>query len=296
MAKRRRRYLVGFLPRCWHGLLTTIRWALRHPQPFLHMGVLGVALWALWAYAQRCDAFRVVEVSLPEHASFTLPASIIGTNLWRLDLHKLSEALEAQQPWLKEVRVIRRLPNGVRIEPIARIPVAQVRVDLPAATAAQAGRWPPHLPLGPEGRYPPSAERQVGGWYPVDAQGFILPPAISEDAGRLIRLVGVRAGTGLKVGKRNTDGQLTLALRVLETLRHAQAPVSQHVSEIEVGDPQAIRLVLDEDTEVRCGSEEQLAAQLERLRAALKIITKQQLAVRYIDVRFPEPVIGPRTS
>jgi len=59
--------------------------------------------------------------------------------------------------------------------------------------------------------------------------------------------------------------------------------------------PQQLRFLLDGETEVRCGAETDLGVQLERLRATLKAISKQSMAVRYIDVRFKEPVIAPRT-
>jgi len=84
-------------------------------------------------------------------------------------------------------------------------------------------------------------------------------------------------------------------LRVLETLRKAPALIARRLTEINVTDPQQIRLVLDGQTEVRCGSEAELGAHLERLRAALNVISKEHLSVQYIDVRFPEPVVGPRT-
>jgi hypothetical protein len=53
--------------------------------------------------------------------------------------------------------------------------------------------------------------------------------------------------------------------------------------------------VLDGTTEVRCGSEAELSDQLDRLQDALKTIARNQMTVRYIDVRFREPVVSPAT-
>ena len=49
------------------------------------------------------------------------------------------------------------------------------------------------------------------------------------------------------------------------------------------------------EVEVRCGAEADLATHLDRLQAVLKVIRRRSLAVRYIDLRFQEPVIGPRS-
>jgi cell division septal protein FtsQ len=208
-------------------------------------------------------------VYLPPQSSLQLRQPLIGANLWDLDIRALADDLKKQQPWLKEIRVVRQLPNAIRIEPIPRVPIAQVRIDL----SAQAGRW-----------------------YPVDRDGFILPESNADPADRLIRLVGFeRTGGALRAGRENTDERLKLALRVLEALRRAPSLIPRRLTEINVGNPQQIRFLIDGETEVRCGSEAELGAQLERLQAALKAVAKQPLDVRYIDVRFQEPVIGPRT-
>jgi len=263
-ARKRHKRWVGLLPRVGRGLWTALWWVIRHPQPALLAGLLGVAVWALWSYVQRADAFRISHVSLPSNSPLELPEPVIGQNLWAVDLQALSERLQRQQPSLKEVRVIRQLPNALRVDAIPRIPVAQVRLDR---------------------------------WYPVDRDGFILPTASEESAGRLIRLVGVDRTPGvLRVGKQNTDERLQLGLRVLARLQRAPALVARRLIEINVADPQQVRFVLEGETEVRCGSEAELEGHLARLQAALRALAKrQEFAVQYIDVRFQEPVVGPRT-
>lgn len=261
MRKRRQR-IIGLLPRVARGLWAFGAHAVRHPQPLILGGLLLIALWGLWSYAQQADAFRIRQVLLPPGSSLKVRASLLHTNLLEVDLRRLAEELKQQQPWLQDVRVIRQLPNAIRIEPIPRTPVAQVRVDR---------------------------------WYPVDRDAFILPHAGDQPDGHLVRLVGIeRPGTSLRVGKVNPDERLLLALRVLEKLRRTPAAVSRRLAEINVADPQQIRFVLDGETEVRCGSELELDAHLARLQAALKAMVKQPLPVKYIDVRFRDPVIGQR--
>jgi cell division septal protein FtsQ len=226
---------------------------------FVLLGVTAASLWALWGYTQRAQIFRIKQIILPANASFTVRESLIGTSLWTLDARALSQELKRQQPWLKEVRVVRELPSTVRVETEARVPIAQVRLGT--------------------------------GWHLVDREGFILPQASAEPTAELVRLVGVGRG-GSRIGD-NADEQLLLALRVLQALQRLPSPLRRRISDIDVTEPRQLRFSIDGETEVRCGSEVELETQLQRLSAALKAIAKQRVAARYIDVRFSEPVVGP---
>ena len=264
MGRARRRRIIGIVPRLGRMVWAGCRWTLRHPQ--LLLAALGVAavLWLSWGYVRHADVFRITYVDLPAGSSFQFPKTLIGDNLLTVDLRALAETLHRQQPSLKAVRVVRRLPNTLRVEPIQRLPVAQVWLDQ---------------------------------WYPVDGQGFVLQEGSVEPDERLIRLVGFeRAKVPLRPGRENADDRLRLALRVLGVLRGVPPSIARRLTEADVSEPDQIRFLLDGKTEVRCGSEAELADHLGRLQAALKAIAKQPFEVAYIDVRFQEPVIGPRAS
>jgi len=268
----------------WIGrrLVGLIRWGARHPQPFLLPAVLGFSGWALWTYAIRSEAFLVAHVQLPQDATLRLRDPLIGRNIWSLDLKALAQELRAQQPGLKDVRVVRQLPDTIRLEAIKRVPIAQLRLDLPAA------------PM-PPGRGPHGAA-QAGRWYPVDRDGFIVPDGSPQPHERLVQLVGIdRPGASLRAGNAGQDERLRLALRALDVIRRSPAMISRRVTAVNVGDPQQIRFVLEDGTEVRCGAEAELESNLHRLRSALRAMVRQPFEAGYIDVRFQEPVVGPRT-
>ena len=270
--RQRARRFIGFVPGLWRGGIAVGRWVVCRPQPFLlGAGLVAGSIW-LCGYLQRSDAFRIAQIALPADTSLNVPDSVVGQNLWRLNLGALAERLHQQQPDLKEIRIIRQLPNTLRIEPVKREPVAQVRLDLPAPLARQAGRW-----------------------YPVDREGFILLEPTSEPAERLVRLTGFERAGALKAGKDNDNERLRLALRVLGVLRRSPLLMARRLTELNVAVPQQIRFTIGEATEVRCGSETELSTHLQRLQAALKAMAKRSLAAQYIDVRFPEPVIAPKT-
>lgn len=296
---KRHRRITGILPRLGRGVGAAAQWVARHPQPLFLLASLVAVGSALWAYAQRSEAFRITRVIVPPRSTLHPPESLIGDNMWRVNLEALAIRLEAQQPSLKQVRVVRELPNVLRIEAIPRTPVAQVRIG---------------------------GGGQAGSWYVVDREGFVLPDARPAPDPRWIRLSGIdRAKGQLLPGKPNTQESLELALRVLDALQRAPESLRRRMTEINVDDAQQLRFLMDlssasslvrvinlasgastsvpstdqaaplVETEVRCGSEAELDAHLARLHATLKTIAGEPMDLRYIDVRFPEPVLGPRT-
>lgn len=262
MSSRKRRHrFVGLLPRLGRGLGVLGRWLWRYPQPFIGVFIVGLALWALWGYAQRADAFRITQVHLPADPPFELRHPLEGANLWDVDLEAVAEQLRRQHPSLKDVRVVRQLPNAIRVTAVRRVPAAQVRLDR---------------------------------WYPVDREGFVLPEGTAEPADRLVRIVGFqRAGIALKPGHANDHERLQLALKVLQKLQRSPMGLWRRVTELDVADAARLTFVLDDETEIRCGSEAELDTQLTRLRAALKAMARQPVKARYIDVRFQDPVMAP---
>jgi cell division septal protein FtsQ len=248
------------VPRLGQALWALGRAILRHPSTLTLCAVLGLSAWAVWAHGGQAEMFRIVEVQLPAQSSLTVREPLIGEPIWSVDLHALAAALHAQQPWLKEVRVIRRLPNTLRIHTVERLPVAQV---------------------------------QMGGWHAIDREGFILPQASATPIEGLVRLggMGVR-----RAGDASQPSALQRGLR-LRALLYRHAPtVARRITDINVADEQAIRLMLDGAIEVRCGSEAEFTMHLTRLEAALQTMANQPMAIRYIDVRFSEPVIGPSVA
>ncbi len=264
-ARKRQQRWAGLLPQLWRGVVSVWRLIIGHPQPAVLLICLGITGWAMWSFIQRADAFQIVSVSVPANMALELPPSLIGQNLWHVNLRELSDRLQHQRPDLKEIRVIRQLPNGIRVHAIERVPVAQMRIDR---------------------------------WYAVDREGFILPGGTVEPMERLIRLTGfLRNEVPLKVGKPNTGERMQLALRVLAVLQRASASIAHRLVELNVSDPQQIRFVLDDELEIRCGGEAELQAHLERLQATLRLLSKRpSMPIRYIDVRFQQPVIGPQAN
>ena len=260
---RRRRGVVGLIPWLGRTVWRAIRFGIGHPQPVIAVALLGGCLGGLWGFAKRSDAFLITEVHLPVNCSLKIPGFLIGQNIWAVELRGLAATLKAQQPSLKRLRVIRHLPNTLDIEVIERTPVAQLKLVQ---------------------------------WRLVDDNGFILPQASPTPWEGVVILKGVDSlKTPLKVAQANSSDRLLLALRVVARLKKSPALIGHRVSQVSVMDPQQVSFVIDDGIEIRCGNEDDLAAHLDRLRAVLRLVARQSLAIRYIDVRFKEPVLGPQT-
>ncbi len=219
--------------------------------------------WGIWDFTHRADAFRVVDVRMPSEPVFKLKEPLLGRNIWALHLPDIAHELRAQQPWLKDVRVVRKLPNIIEIQVIPRRAVAQIKLDR---------------------------------WYRIDGEGVLLPELVSPDTPGLVRVLGVRVGrASLKVGAASPDEGLQLALRVMKRVQSSPVLTARKLEAVDVSDPAGIRLMLDGETEVRCGAEDELSSHLERLRTALRAVQEERLTVKYIDVRFQDPVVAPRT-
>lgn len=272
--RRGRARMRGALPWLFGRLAGGLAALIQHPYQVLSTAVLLWGVWGLWAYAQRAEVFRVAQVILPPESGFRVTHSLTGIPIWDVNVEGIARDLKKQQPWLKDVQVIRELPNAIRIVAVTRVPAGQVRLD--------GADW-----TGSDG---------AGRWHPVDQDGFVLPDQTDTPMEGLIRLIGFGSSGGgsLGVETARASPKVALALRVAEKLHRLPKALARRIIEVNVADDQEIRFLLDDGTEVRCGAEADLDTHLQRMRAALKIIQRQAQPVAYVDVRFSEPVFAPR--
>ena len=240
----------------------TARWALDRVRILVWLGILGACIVPLWLMVGRHEAFAIVSVVMPSDSHVKIPEGLIGQNLWRVDLQALASTLHAQQPDLKQVEVTRRLPGTLEIHVVPRQPVAQVKLSQ---------------------------------WHVVDEEGFILPGGKAEPWEHLVMLKGVSAPKeALHIGRENAGERLRSALRIIRQLSASPALTGHPLTAIELDEAQQLTFTIDEDIEVRCGTEADLAVGLARLKEVLRAVAHNPVTIRYIDVRFQDPVIGPK--
>ncbi len=244
----------------WRGLV----WIARHPQPVVALVIVIGSIGGVWHLVTRSEAFTVTTIQTPPDSSVQVPSSVIGQNLWVVDVQTLAQQLKNQYPQAKRIRVLRQPPHTLRIDIQERFPLAQV-----------------HL----------------GKWYQVASDGYILPDGQPKPWDQLTTIKGAGdPNAPLKPGRDNASPRLQQALRLAKILRRVEILKGKQIAVIDVSRESELLFVLEGGLEVRCGSEAELAAQLKRLPAVLAVVHRNQMAVRYVDVRFQDPVIGPQAS
>ena len=262
MAKKTRR-TTGILPKLWKGIASTFSFIFRHPQPVAAALIVAGVLSGVW-YVMKCSsAFTITNIEVPSNISIKVPDNLIGQNLWSVDLQGLAYELKKQQPNLKRLRVIRVLPNTLKVDALERRPISQL---------------------------------QMGKWYAMDADGFILPDGKNTPWDGLVALKGIGSPRSpLKVGKENSSERIEQALRIVEHITSSSYIGAHKLTALDISDPNQLNLTLDDAIQIRCGSEEELTSHLQRLKKVFRIVAAKPVEINYIDVRFKEPVIGPKT-
>lgn len=227
-------------------------------------GVALAAASALWlcAFLRQSAYFVVREVQVPKHVAMPLARTLLGQNLWSVDLATVQQTTALANPAFKAVRVWRQWPQRIVVEAIPRTPLAQVHAL----------------------RY-----------YPVDAESFILDEGSATPWPDLIVIDGVETrGTRLVAGQVNASNRLTLALESIRRLQASAALRGHRVQRLDASNPAQMLLYLDEGLEVRIGPLTEWARRLPQLRKALETVAQKHITPAYLDLRFDEdPIIGP---
>ncbi|MFA4981221.1 MAG: cell division protein FtsQ/DivIB [Candidatus Omnitrophota bacterium] len=221
------------------------------------------------AFLYRSDYFRLksVEAKSPFFdlkTAHAISSQILelyhGRNIFRINLKGIADSLQDAYPDAKEVVARIALPDRIAVTMKFRKPVAVVR---------------------------------DGKLYPVDEEGFVLP---SMDIGSLKDLPvidGVDIRYDERRGKKNTSGNLKLALELLRNIREVRPLTEYGLAGIDAKDGKNLSFLLKSGTKVIVGSENFK----ERLWLLEKTLKDPRLVldrIEYIDVRFNDAVVGPK--
>jgi cell division protein FtsQ len=119
-------------------------------------GYLG---WAAYQSLVRAEVFQIAGVDvqgvrrISEAEVKDMAAGFTGQNIFRVDLHEAARQARAH-PWVKDVRIERRLPNRISMVFTERSPAAMLEtgtgrflVDDEGVVVGKAGALPSSLPL-----------------------------------------------------------------------------------------------------------------------------------------------------
>lgn len=186
-------------------------------------------------------------------------ADLTGKNIFTVDLSKMYRKFSFNYPQVSQLKIIRQFPNQLYVAAKERVPVAQAKIH---------------------SRY-----------YTFDSKGVVLSSAAKQD-NNLPIVIGVeldksRVNLGLPIN----NPQLQAALQILSSYRENKDLQPYQVNSISVENLSKMLLVLSNKLEVIV-DREKIDQKFHILGFVLSQGKLNMNEVKYIDLRFKEPIIG----
>ena len=186
---------------------------------------------------------------------------VLGANIFLVDLKGFKDRIESKHPELRDIVVRRALPNRLIVQARRRLPVAQVYGDR---------------------------------LYLIDKDGIFLTDAknIGEDM-PLISGIRVSPSRGSSVQKE----KINKALFLIYALSQNSKLTRFKIKTIDIADSRNISFFLNasdaEKVEIKIGDGE-FNKRLDVLAMVIEQLGRDIDRVKYIDLRFEDPIVGPR--
>lgn len=248
--------------------------------------VYGVCLLAVVAVAcmivtslQRSDYFLVRQLIIREKDDISngevMFAYLKGKNIFTVDLDREAARIAMAYPSYRKIRLTRYLPDCILVDFLRRIPVACIRADKT---------------------------------YYVDNNGYLFDQPGIADLPGLPAIAGIeRKISSLRMGGTSTVREVGLSLQVISRIGQDKAFAGYRLRTIDVSapgnlvfflyQPKAVAQELgkvrqeeNEAIEVRLGVDA-IPAKIQILSSVLTQMRSTVGNIKYIDLRFKEPVI-----
>lgn len=185
----------------------------------------------------------------------------LGANIFLVDLKSFKDRLELKHPELRDIVVRRELPNRLIVQARRRKPAAQVYGDRP---------------------------------YFIDKDGVFLNDV--KNSGEDVPLItGIRASPARRSSIQNE--KINKALFLIYALSANRKLSGYRIKTIDISDSRNISFFLNandaDKVEIKIG-EGEFNKRLDVLATVMEQLGKDIDRVRYIDLRFEDPIVGPR--
>ena len=222
--------------------------------------VLAIALYLIFrclsGFLQSREYFRVKYIQSND-ASVDL-SYLKGKNIFLLDLEKQARSLRAAYPAYKSIRLTRYPPNGI---------IAAFK------------------------RRPPLAYIKLSRYMLVGEDAVLFDAALKGPDADLPVIIGLESKMlGAKPGMRYNIKELNLALELIQQFHNAGELKNFKISRINVSSAPNMSFFLPNNVEIKIG-ESDISSRVGLLAPLLTHVGQGYLNIKYIDLRFKEPVI-----
>ena len=214
----------------------------------------------VYSYLYNSPQFEVRDVEIKDSGRALdklqkdMEKTIIGTNIFQLNIEFISEKLEHEHPEISRAKVIRKLPNNIMIELKLKRPLAQLK---------------------------------IGRHYAIGEGGVVLPPGGSilpyQD---LPYLLGVNVQPS-PLRLREQFQSMDSALRFIKVTTGVKLPPGCIITAIDSSNPKEVTFYTSQAIEVRLG-EDGFEDKLSKLALLWPELTKGSPSPRRIDLRYPD--------
>ena len=189
---------------------------------------------------------------------------VMGTNIFFTDLNALKEKIESAHPEFKDILIRRLLPNKLIVNAVERKRVAQIQSD----------------------RY-----------YFVDEEGILLPNVKNFPETDFPIITGLGINLAKLPSSKFSDFErenLNKALGLLKEIKSNERLSQYKIKIIDITDPGNISFLLEAfNVEIKIGNTD-FHNRLLILSTLFDQIESDMSKFKYIDLRFEDPILGPR--
>ncbi len=241
------------------------------------LGLIAALAFGYLTYVVKgMDYFTIRDIVSNQEGPIDL-GYLKGRNIFTVDLEKESRRVTAMYPYCKNVRLVRILPNRLYVEFRSRLPVAVLKLYR---------------------------------FFLVDDEMVIFNPVSREQAldSKLPVIVGLETKIfGPKAGVRYESNELSFALDIIKAARAGRVLRYFRIRKLDAANINSVSFILDvpirpalvprdrkpaepEGLEVKIGKG-QVKGDLAVLEGLLVQLKNDWSNIKYIDLRFSEPVI-----
>lgn len=224
--------------------------------------IVGCAvIYGVFYFLMESSYFKIKSVRRDASLSFISERDLdgfINKNIFHVDLDSVSRKLAQKYPEASQLKIIKNYPDQISVEAKRRQPFAQLGGNKMVVI--------------------------------IDERGVVLSTTIKPDGGLPV-IMGVSAPTNVALGLPLRSSQIDLALRIIRSFSDENTLRSQSVVKMELDNLSRIvmtlgsglTIIIDEDDVER------------RMRVLGVILAHEEIdisKVKYIDLRFREPILG----
>ena len=239
------------------------------------VAVLAVLFFAVLANLKQADCFSITKVIVREKGvtSDSQLTYFRGKNIFALDLAREAERFAGYFPDYKRIRLTRFLPDCIFVDFLRRAPVALVERGGSQAKSQRAACLDENMIF-------------------FEAEADMLPPQVPVISGMEKKASSARSG------RRFAPPEIALAFEVINAAGKDRTLRGFRIRRIDASSESGLSflismpasLIEDDWMEVRVGGEE-IGVKMKVLANILAQMGSKLSTIKYIDLRFKEPVI-----